>query len=460
MEATHQKLNQVTETGTHTARCGAPAQGKQMTYKKMLRAAMAAGLSAAVGLGMTACSRDYTSDYVYTVSGSGGNINAFGVDFQSGILTQISGSPFDDHFTSNTTILAAPSGKAIYAVSGPQDSKVAAFNVGTDGKLYGVTGGAYSLGGGTYPTAAAIDTTGTYLYVTFTYQVGYTPASPGPGGIAIFKINSDSSLTAVSENSLPYVPVGNNPVSIAVSAPTCTTTPVLATNTSCTGSTGAGHENVFVYVVDQEPSPNATILGFAQNTADGTLTPLSGTTFDQSLNTYQGYHAGVTPSAIAVDPTARFVYVTDKTSNWVLGYSIDSGASGNLTALVSSPFGTGLYPVAITIDPRGKYLYTANYNDHTVSAFAIDIATGSLSGVATGGAFNVGAQPTCLTIEPALGIYLYTSNYLAGQIGAAQLSPNTGALTGLATEPFDVSSLPTCIASVPNGLHSTQTDQP
>jgi 6-phosphogluconolactonase (cycloisomerase 2 family) len=281
-----------------------------MTYKSMLQAAMAAGLSAAIGLGATACSRDYTAAYVYTVSASGPNINAFGVDYQSGILVQIAGSPFTTGFTRETAVAPSPDGKFLYVLSGPEDSKVEELAIGTDGKLYGQH--TYSLTG-TYPTAMAIDSTGKFLYVTFTYQTGFTPALPGPGGITIFPINSDNSLgTPVSQNSLNYVPVGNKPIAIAVSVPTCSATPVIAGNASCTGASGAGHENVFVYVVDQEASPNATVLGFAQNTSTGALTPVSGNTFNSSLGTYQGIHAGVTPSAIAIDPTGRFVYVTDR----------------------------------------------------------------------------------------------------------------------------------------------------
>lgn len=443
---------------THTARCGAPAQGKHMTYKSMLRAAMAAGLSVAIGLGATACSRDYTAAYVYTISASGPNINAFGVDFQSGILVQIAGSPFTTGFTRETAVVPSPDGKFLYVLSGPEDSKVEEFAVGTDGKLYGQH--TYSLTG-TYPTAMALDSTGKFLYVTFTYRTGFTPALPGPGGITIFPVNGDNTLgTPVTSGGLNYVPVGNNPVGIAVSKPTCSAKPVIATNPACTGSSGSGHENVFVYVVDQEASPNATVLGYAQDTTSGALTALSGTTFNATLNTYQGYHAGVTPSAIAIEPTGRFVYVTDKTSNQILGYSIDTTNTGNLTALLSSPFGTGLFPVSLTIDPRGKYLYTANFNSGSVSSFAIDTASGSLSGVAGAGGFATGTRPTCVTVEPALGTYLYTSNYLDGTISAGKLSPNTGALTGIANSPFTVSSLPSCITSVPNGEHSSQLANP
>ena len=125
-----------------------------MTYKRMLQAAMAAGLSAAIGLGATACSRDYVADYVYTVSSSGPNINAFAVDFQSGILTQVTGSPFQTGFKRETTLVPSPDGKFIYVLSGFEDSAVEVFAVGTDGKLYGQK--TYNLSG-TYPTAMAID---------------------------------------------------------------------------------------------------------------------------------------------------------------------------------------------------------------------------------------------------------------------------------------------------------------
>ena len=419
---------------------------------------MAAGISVAIGLGATACSRDYISDYVYTVSASGPNINAFAVDYQSGILTQVTGSPFQSGFKRQTTLVPSPDGKFLYVLSGSEDSAVEVFAIGTDGKLYGQK--TYTLTG-TYPTAMAIDAAGKFLYITFTYQPGFTPVSPGAGGVTIFPINSDGTLgSAVSVNGKPYLAVGNNPVSITVAPAVCSPTPVISTNTACTGSSGAGKQNVFVYIVDQETSPNATVLGYAQNTSTGVLTPLSGTVFDTKLNTWQGHSAGIAPSAIAADPTGRFVYVTDQTANQIYGFSIDNQLTGNLTALNNSPWGTGLFPISLTIDPRGKYLYTTNLNSGTISSFAIDAAGGTLSAVAATGGFTTGTRPTCVTIEPALGIYLYTSNYLDGTVSAGQLSPNTGALQGVANSPFTVSSLPACIASVPNGAHSFQLANP
>jgi len=414
---------------------------------------LATGLSLALGLGAVACSRDYTAAYVYVTSASAGTVSAYGVDYQSGVLTQLNGSPFASQLSNPVTLVAAPSGLFLYVIGGSQQAEVEEFSVGTDGKIYGQH--TYNLAAnGTYPTAAAIDTAGKFLYVTYTYENGFTPASPGPGGISIFPINSDNSLGTPTN-----VNVGNNPAAIAVAAPTCTATP--ATGSGQTACTAGGSQNVFVYVVDQETKlAKPTVLGFAQNTSTGALTLTTQTTFSGTLNTYQGVAAGVTPSAIAVDPTGRYAYVTDRAANEIYGYGIATTTTGNLTPLVSSPYTTGLYPVAITIDPRGKYVYTANYNSNTVSGYSLNSADGSLGTTASVGNFNTSTGPTCVTIEPALGIYLYTSNYLDGSVSGAQLSPNTGALTAIANTPFPANSLPSCTVAVANGSHSSSLVNP
>jgi 6-phosphogluconolactonase (cycloisomerase 2 family) len=429
-----------------------------MKFNIMVRSAIYAATSLALGLGFVACSRDYVAAYVYVPSSASGSVSGYAVDSENGVITQISGSPFSSGLGNPSTLVASPNGKFIYVIGGSQNSEVVEFAIGTDGKLY--ASNTYNLpSSGTYPTAAAIDTTGNFLYVTYTYQLGYGPNSPGPGGVAIFPIDNVPSDAKYGTLSTPTsINVGNNPSAIAVSAPTCATNPLISTNTKCASG---GAENVFVYVVDKETALGApTVLGYAQNTTTGALTMLSGTTFSSSLNTYQGIRAGVTPSAIAIDPTGRYVYVTDQTSNDVIGYQIATTTTGNLTAMLNSPFTTGLYPVSVTIDPRGKYLYTANFNSSTVSSFSIVQADGSLGGTATVGNFSTATQPTCVTIEPALGIYLFTSNYLDSSISGGVLSPNTGQLSAIENTPFPTVSLPACIVSVPNGAHASSIVNP
>jgi 6-phosphogluconolactonase len=60
-------------------------QGKRMKFNTITRSAMAAAMSLAIGLGTVACSRDYTAAYVYAVSNNSGLVNAYGVDYQTGI---------------------------------------------------------------------------------------------------------------------------------------------------------------------------------------------------------------------------------------------------------------------------------------------------------------------------------------------------------------------------------------
>jgi len=431
-----------------------------MKFSTISRIAMAAGVSAAIAFGTTACIRDYTADYVYSVSNSTGQVSAYAVDYQSGVLTQISGSPFGTNLTNPSTLVAAPNGKTIYVIGGSQNSQVQAMPVGSDGKLYGGT--MVSLpAGGTYPTAAAIDSTGTYLYVAYTYENGYTTVSPGPGGISIFPINSDGSLGTGSN-----VNVGNNPVAIAVSVPTCTATPVLGSNSSpncvilgSTGTTDNGTNQSFVYVVDAETAAaNPTILGFVQTPGTGALTQVPAADFPVSSG-LGGAKAGVSPSGIAIDPTGKYVYVTDKAQNEVYGYAISNNTTGGLTGLVSSPYATGQYPVAITIEPRGKYVYVANYNSSTVSSYSLNLANGSL-GASAGSNFATTTGPTCVTVEPALGIYLYTSDYLDASISGGQLSPNTGGLSSVQTSYFPSTAQPICVVSVSNGAHAVQETQP
>lgn len=429
----------------------------------------AAALALAIGLG--SCSRDYTVAYVYSISGgtaaTGGSISAFGVDYQTGILNQVAGSPFPLTQLSNPSkIVAAPNNKFIYVIGGSQDAQVVELAVGTDGKLYGqhtydLTGteGTVTSNGTTglpyQIVGAAIDATNTFLYVTFTFQPGYSAASPGPGGVSIFPINSDGSLgTPLTQK------VGNNPVGVAVSAPVCVATPILpgAASTACSTAQGggAGFNNVYVYVLDQEiASAQPTILGFAQNQTNGSLTPLAGT----NLTTMQGYHAGVLPSAIAVDGTTRFVYVTDQEQNEVLGYSIARTTTGALTPLTGSPFGTGQLPVNVVIDPRAKFLYTANYNSGTISAFSLDSASGNLSAT-NGGTFASSTGPTCITIDPALGQFLYTSNYQDNSLSGGELVTQTGVVNAVIDTPFPTGALPTCLVSVANGSHATQSLTP
>lgn len=401
-----------------------------MKWNGLGRGAMLSVALLATGLGVSSCSRDYTVAYVYaTASTTGaqanevGAINAYAVDYQSGALTQLADSPVSSGGRNPVTLVATPDSKTIF-VFNRDDSSIVNFAVGTDGKIYAKN--TYNVSG-SFPVAAAVDAGGKFLYVLCTFQTGYTTASPGPGNVNIFPITKDSSQ--VSNLGTPtVVNVGFTPVGVVTSA-----------------------FNNYVYVLDQQTSTGTLggqLLAYSEDTGTGALAPIGA-----------GYTAGTVPSAIAIDPTAKFLYVSDKSTNQIYGYTLASG--GVPAPMVSSPYSTGLFPVALTIEPRGNFLYAANQSANTLSSYAISPSTGALTAT-TGTNVQVGTGPTCIAVEPALGLYLFTSNNIDHTVSAEQLDSHTGTLKAVQNTPFQAQNLPTCVISIANATygHASQAVTP
>ena len=387
----------------------------------------AVAVSAAMVLGLTSCSLDYVVGYVYmtTAKSNPGVINQYSIDFQSGALTQI-GTPIAAG-NNPIRLVSAPNGRFVYVIS-QGDSMVHEFAVQSDGTL--ADKNSYSTG--STPTALAIDPQGKFLYVTFKYQTGFSAATPGPGGVSIFPVNADNSLgTASTQN------VGNNPVGVTVS-----------------------YFNHFVYVLDQETTVTPQILGFAQNTTTGALTTVPGTSIATvgGKTVATGTASGVVPSAIAEEPTSRFLYVTDQAANQLIGYTV--APNGALMPMLNGPFPTGLFPANLTIDPTGTLIYLVNYNAPSVQGYMINQATGTPSAAVGAFATATGSGPTCVAIDTSLGTNLYTSNSLDNSVTGIKLTPQDGALAGDQNSPYLGNGQPTCLTTVPNGAHATQTIVP
>ena len=85
--------------------------------------------------------------------------------------------------------------------------------------------------------------------------------------------------------------------------------------------------------------------------------------------------AGKLPESVAIDPSGKFAYAVNATSNDVWMYSIDT-ATGNLLSIGTIAVGSG--PNSIAIDPSGKFAYVANRNSDDISMYTIDSTTGAL----------------------------------------------------------------------------------
>ncbi len=417
-----------------------------MKSSQIGRFAVASVLSLAASIGLTACTTAYTGAYLYVTSARAnpGVVNAFKIDSVSGALTVLADSPFPAG-RNPVGAVVSPDNKAVYVVN-HDDSTVIEYLIGTDGKLYAQN--TYNTTGG-LPTSVAIDPSGKYLLIPFTYQLGYTTASPGPGGVDVFPINADESLVATpatgSTPGLQSVNVGCNPVAINV--------------------TSNGH----VYVLDQNytPSPNTCvatptnspvantplILGYSLNTSQtaqgGVLTPLPGTTTTAGVS-YPGYPAGVQPAGIISDPKGQYVYVTDEAANVIYGYTIQS--NGSLVAMQSTSTGvapsasTQTAPMGLTVSPDGRFLFNANYGSNNLSEFSIGNG-GALTPVGAAGSVGLGTNPTCLTMS-SHGQFLFSTNYTSSDISALQLNSSTGQLINVGGMPFRAAGFPTCGTSV------------
>lgn len=416
-----------------------------MKSSQIGRFAVASVLSLAACIGLTACTTAYTGAYLYVTSvrANPGVVNAFKIDSVSGALTILPDSPFPAG-RNPVGVVVSPDNKAVYVVN-HDDSTVIEYLIGTDGKLYAQN--TYNTTGG-LPTSIAIDPTGKFLLIPFTYQLGYTTASPGPGGVDIFPINADESLVSTPSTGtspgLQAINVGCNPVAINVSA-----------------------TNNYVYVLDQNysPSPNTCvatpgnspvsntplILGYSLNTSQtaqgGILTPLPGATIRGV--SYPGYPAGVQPAGLISDPKGQYVYVTDETANAIYGYTIQ--ANGSLVAMQSTPTGvapiatTQLTPMGMTMSPDGRFLFNANYGSNNLSEFSIG-SGGALTPVGASGTVGLGTNPTCLTMS-SHGQFLFSTNYTSSNISALQLE-STGQLINVGGMPFGAAGFPTCGTSV------------
>jgi 6-phosphogluconolactonase (cycloisomerase 2 family) len=124
----------------------------------------------------------------------------------------------------------------------------------------------------------------------------------------------------------------------------------------------------FAYVINELDS---TITTYAFDPEKGVLKPLQvHTTLPSS---YTGNNTG---AEIAVAPSGRFVYGSNRGHDSIAIFSIDQ-ASGLLTSIGWEPT-QGQTPRFFALDPSGEYLYAANQTSDTVVIFGVDRMTGTL----------------------------------------------------------------------------------
>ena len=296
----------------------------------------------------------------------------------------------------------------LYVTSGASSSEgsVSAYAINSgSGALTQVYGSPFGAGNGAEGVAVA-PTTGTFAYVA------NTGSDYGAGSVSAYTINpSSGALTQVAGS--PFG-AGNYPQQVAV------------------------FKGKFVYVANAGDYYGAgSVSGYTINPGSGALTQVPGSPFG----------AGSNPVGVATDPTGKFVYVTNNVVNSggsVYAYAINP-ASGALTQVYGSPFGTGRDPTSVAFDPKGKFLYVPDEGDNNVSAYTINPSSGALTQVA-GSPFGANSHPFSVAVDPK-GAFVYVTNHSgADSVSAFTINPSSGALTQVAGSPFGAGPDPAGVA--------------
>jgi probable HAF family extracellular repeat protein len=179
----------------------------------------------------------------------------------------------------------------------------------------------------------------------------------------------------------------------------------------------------FLYAAGQQAGSDKNVVGFRIDRPTGRLTPIQGSPFT----------AGGSPSAIAIDPSGRFAYVSNFGASKVSAFKIDQ-STGELLSIASYPAGTD--PDAVTVDPLGKFVYVANQSSNDVSGYAINQATGALTQI-TGSPFPTGTSPVSLAVDPNER-FVYVANHGSDNIWGYTINGSSGALAALGSSPYAV----------------------
>lgn len=192
---------------------------------------------------------------------------------------------------------------------------------------------------------------------------------------------------------------------------------------------------------------NDSVVSFSIDGASGLLTLKGITTLNASIS-------GVSENLIAFHPSGKFAYVPTQNPNQldpflpntISVYDVDSNSGAlNFIGSTSAQFQN---PSAVLMDPTGQFLYVSGFESadgisaSTITAFAIDPETGTLSSVPGSlGASSTRFHVNAMVAHPS-GRFVYAAgNSLdtsAAALSVFAVDKSTGALTEIGGSPFAV----------------------
>jgi len=364
-----------------------------MLQKALVPVFVVASIASCISCGTT------SSHYVYATIPAVNQVKAYREDPNSGVLTEIQGSPYPVGVGANSVVIH-PSGKYLYVANpGQLENDISLFDIASNGSLTEITPRTPVGSSASQPAYLAMDPAGGYLYV----------ANIGSNNISVFSIDSSSGALTQVPNS-PFG-VGLPPVNLKV--------------------TPSG-DYLYVTASGGQVGDDGSIVAFSASA--GVLT---------NLGTVSS--AGLNPNGLAVEPSGSNVFVANTGSGTIAIFAI--GATGTPPGSLSisgNPIATtpNIAPVSLIFDPAGAYLYVADQGSSNVAVYLIDSTTGLPTLATTGPFVTQGGSPSVLAVDPS-GDYLYVANQ-GTSAGIQAFSLSSGNLTSIYT--YRVGNTPSSMA--------------
>lgn len=159
------------------------------------------------------------------------------------------------------------------------------------------------------------------------------------------------------------------------------------------------------------------VVPYTISTTSGTIT-----------STLAPFAVGTTPSDMVIDPiVGQYIYSISNAGNYL--FTLQITGTGTLTQIGGPGYETANLSggsEGIAIDPSGKFLYVSNANTNYVNAYLTD----PVNGVDYVSTTNItgGTGTTGIVVDPS-GNFVYVTNTTSGNITILQINRSTGNLT-------------------------------
>ncbi|MBI1989238.1 MAG: lactonase family protein [Betaproteobacteria bacterium] len=297
---------------------------------------------------------DHTQSFLYSAHGDSSEIGAYSIDKRTGKLKLLNKQPTGGD--NSSSVMPDPGNRYIVLANGPG---VAVFPVNGDGSLAprsdlvippGEPGPYRREQNAPHPHQAWFDLSGRFVVV------------PDKGLDKVHVYRFDALGGKLVPGDPPFV--------------------------KCRYGAGPRHVTFhpggrYAYVVNELDS---TVTAYHWNSGRGDLEAFQ--IISTTPTTYTGDNTG---AEIAIAPSGKFVYASNRGHDSIVIFSVDP-ASGML-AHVGWESVQGRKPRFFGLDPGGSQLYAANEDSHAIVAFRVDRETGKLT--PTGQIVETGS-PSCI----------------------------------------------------------------